>query len=109
MNLETKKVYKNKKSNPLYLSVLFFIFSTLLTLGIYLYNISIIDENEGFSTEISIKESSIAELEKDSNIIISGLYNSNKNSIKRLREYSNITLFINHISNLSRLYKIDFK
>lgn len=109
MVLETKKVYKKKSANSLYISIAFLIISILLTLGIYFYNIKLISINNELNNEINIKQSSIEELEKDSNIVVSSLYNSNRNSIKKLNDYSNITIFINHILKLSRIYGIDFK
>jgi len=109
MVLETKKVYKKKGASSLYMSILFLIISILLTLGIYFYNINLISTNNELDNEINIKQSSIEELEKDSNIVISSLYNSNRNSIKKLNDYSNITVFINHVLKLSRIYGVDFK
>jgi hypothetical protein len=109
MVLETKKVYKKKSSGSLYMSILFLITSILLTVGIYFYNINLISINNGLDNEINIKQSSIEELEKDSNIVVSSLYNSNRNSIKKLNDYSKITFFINHILELSRIYSLDFK
>jgi uncharacterized protein HemX len=109
MVVETRKIYKKKSSGSLYVSILFLVSSILLTVGIYFYNINLIDINNKLDNEINIKQSSIEELEQNSNILISSLYNSNKNSIKKLNDYSKITLFINHILELGRIYGLDFK
>lgn len=109
MELEEKKVYKNKKISTLYMSIWFLIFSIILTGGLYAYNITLANQNTELNNEIKTKNNSISELEKDQNIIISSLYNSNKSSIKKLEDYSKITLYINHLLKLSRIYNIDFK
>ena len=109
MNLETKKINNYKKSNPLFLSLWFLVFSVVLTFWIYFYNISLMNHNSNLNKEIDTKQSSVAQLEEDSNVIISLLYNSNRSSIRRLENYSNITLFIDHISKISRIYWIEFK
>lgn len=109
MDLETKKIYKTKRSNPLFLSLWFLVFTIILTLGIYFYNFKLINDNIALNQEIETKESSISQLEKDSKIIISLLYNSNLSSIKKLENYSNVTLFIDHILMLNRKYNIDFE
>lgn len=109
MKLETHKIYKANKYNPLLLSLAFLVITILLTWWIYFYNLSIVNENSSLDKEINTKELSIIELEKDSKVVVSLLYNSNKSSIRKLENYSNITLFIDHISKLERVYGIIFR
>ncbi len=109
MKLETKPLYKIKKSNPFFLSLWFLIIVVFLTLLIYIYDLNLSKKNILLQKEIEIKQASISKLEKNPKIIISLLYNSRENSIKKLENYSNITLFIDHVLKLSRIYSISFK
>jgi len=109
MELEEKKVYKKKKMSTLYVSIWFLFFSIILTWSLYAYNLTLVNENTELDTKIQTKNNSIADLEKDPSIIISSLYNSNKNAIHKLEDYSKITLYINHLLKVSRIYNIDFK
>ncbi len=110
MDLEIKKKnYKKKTINSNYLSIWFLIFSIVLTMGLYFYNMSIINQNEELINNITIKEKSINELENNSDIIALSLYNANKSSIKKLEDYSKISFYINHIIKLKSIYGIKFK
>ncbi len=104
-----KKVYKKKKINPFIISIGFLIFSIILTIMLYFYNISLLAKNNEIKDNIDIKQSSIIELQKDSKIVILGLCNMNKNSIEKLEDYSRITLYIKHLIDLKRKYNINFK
>ena len=109
MDLESKKPYRPKRKNYLVLSVLFLIFSLLATVGLYFYNINLVNNNKILDDEINLKEASIKELERDSKVLIYRLYKSNIKSIQKLNDYSNINLFIDHIMKISRIYSINFK
>ena len=110
MDLEIKKkIYKKKKVSSNYLSIWFLIFSIVLTMGLYFYNMSIVSQNEELDNNITIKVNSIEELEKDSDIIALSLYNANESSISKLEDYSKISSYINHIIKLKWIYGISFK
>ena len=109
MEQEKKKAYKAKKSNHLILSLWFLLLTIFLTLWIFIYNLNLVNENSELDKKIKTKESSISQLEKDPKIVISLIYDSNLSSIKKLENYSNINLFIDHVLKLSRSYGIDFK
>ena len=110
MNLEIKKkVYKKKKINSFYMSLWFLFISIVLAWILYFYNMNLIDQNRELDNNIAIKESSINELEKDSKIMTSSLYNNNIYTIQKLEDQSRISLYINHLMELSRKYNIDFR
>jgi hypothetical protein len=66
-------------------------------------------EIENIDTTISSTTDAINNLKKDKKVIVSKLYNSNKNSINKIEDYSNITTFIKHLYKIRRTYYIDFK
>ena len=110
MDLEmNKKVYKKKKINPFYIAVWFLAFSILLTSILYIYNMSLVSENKDLDNNIEIKENSITDLEKNPKIVASSLYNTNLSSINKLEDYSRLSTYVNHLSDLRRKYNIDFK
>ena len=110
MDLEiNKKVYKKKKLSSLYISIWFLIFAVVLSTGLYVYNMTLENNNKDLENDIQTKETSIRELKKDPKIVASSLYNSNLNTIKKIEDYSKITLYIDHMIKLRRIYNIDFK
>jgi len=110
MDIEMKKTnYKRKKINSLYISLWFLFFTVLLTGWLYIYNMNLENSNINLKNDITEKEKSISDLEKQSKIIAYSLYNSNKSAIQKLEDYSKISSYINHLISLSRKYNIDFK
>jgi len=85
------------------------IFAILLTGGLYIYNMTLVDTNTELDSNIQSKETSISDLEKNPKIVASSLYNSNINSIRNLEDRSKISIYINHLMKLRRDYNIDFK
>lgn len=108
MEVEAKKVYKKRKTNLLYLSIWFLVFTILLTTWIYSYNLYLTKSNIQIDLEKDIKDLSIKEIEKDPKIILSSLYKSNMSSINKLTDYSSITTFISHVSLIWKKYWIKF-
>lgn len=109
MDLETKRVFKKKTKSSFLLSIWLLLFSLLLTWWLYFYNQMVVSDNEELINNIETKKNSISELEKDENIVISSIYNSNKGSISKLEDYSKLTLYIEHLLKLSNIYWIEFK
>ena len=110
MDIEIKKkTYNKKKLSANIVSLLFLIFTIILTWGLYIYNTSLTNTNISLDESIVVKEQSIKEIEKNANIVASSLYNANKKSIDKLEDYSKISYYINHILKLRSIYSVDFK
>jgi len=110
MDLEiNKKNYKKRKIDSNYLSIWFLIFSIVLTGALYFYNMSLQSNIKDLQTSIETKENSINNLEKQAKIFASSLYDYNKFTINKMEDYSKISMYINHLWNISRKYNIDFK
>lgn len=91
-----------------YVAVAFTVLVVILTAIIFLYKQKVIHENTNATQEISELQSTLSQLRKDEEVQAFELYSKNKNQLDILTYNSQIPLFYNEISRLSRLYNFDF-
>lgn len=103
-----QEIYKNKGSRFIYIVTFFFVLILFLTLSLYFYNSHLDNKISNLEDEISQKEVSIKSKKDNKLIQIYNLYTLNKVALDRLEKYSKITKYIDHLSEISSVYNLNF-
>lgn len=99
----------NKKTKSNYITSLSFLIIVIITtISIHIYNNYSLVKIEKIKTNISSRQASIIDLEKDTWLQIYSLLQLNKNVISRYKKMNNITTYINHLNILSKKYDLNF-
>ena len=106
--METEQIVVpfKKKTKNLY-SMVFFLLVVLLTWSLFWYNYVLKGSIDSMKNEINKKEMSILDINKDENISIFNLVNTNKLVLEKMRQRSDITAFISHVKKIENKYKLN--
>jgi len=108
MKLENNNIENTPKDKNI-LSITFFLTCVLMTIWLLTYNYSIDKNIKSINIEINKADIGIAEINKDKNISINKLINSNSQALNDLKTKSNITGFIKHLNDIKEWYNIDLR
>ncbi len=102
------EIYK-KNNNSFNFSLLFLVLVIILTIWLYWYNYYLGWVNNNLENEYIQKQKLVAEKKQQEKLKVYSLYITNKNTIDRLKKYSQIRSFINHLTYISNKYWVIFK
>lgn len=105
------KFYKEKKVKDFYYSLAFLTLSILLTLGLFLYNVSIEKENSELKAKITTTEADVSGIKQNKEILIFELISnpSNKAILEQISFRSQIPKFMNHLYKAAEKTNLDFR
>ena len=108
MTLENE-IYKSPKSKTFTFSTIFLWLVVLLTIWLYSYNYYLEWKNNELKDEFTQKQKLVAEKKQQKKLKVYSLYTMNKASIEKLKKYSKIKLYINHLYSIENKFNIIFK
>ncbi len=88
--------------------IVFFIFVVIVTIVIFWYKHKVATENNNLTQQISELQTTLSTLRKDKDVQAYELYDKNRTQLDILTYNSQVPLFYNEISRLSRLYNFEF-
>lgn len=103
-----QEIFREKKVKKIHLSLIFLFFIITISIWSYYYDWVLAKTNAGIQKIIDIKNWEIKKLKEDKNLQILDLLDNNRDVINKLRAYSEITSFINHLEDLWAIYAIKF-
>jgi len=109
MKLENDNNIENIPKERNILSIIFFLICVFISIWLLTYNYIIDKDITAVNIEINKTEINIAEINKDKNISINKLINSNRQALNDLRAKSNIIGFVKHLNKIKEWYKIDLR
>ncbi len=106
MSAVDTQFYQNKKKSSFFLSLGFFILSLVITGGLFLYNNSLIDDNDALNGEIQNLEAAIEETRSQPNIQAYSIYERHAKILETMQYQSQIPLFVTHLKKAFLRYRV---
>ena len=98
----------NKSYNMMKITIILFVFSIILTIGLFFYNKSLSTSIDDLNTKITKVTENIKKINEDKKVKLYTLVTTNKSYLDKYKYLSNIPLFLNTILELSKKSKISF-